>query len=58
LRDDRLALGDLAPVPDFDGIPVIASCDLDTLAGVPGCKLTSIEAVGDDVLTTFLARRT
>ena len=51
LRDDRLALGDLAPVPDLDGIPAIAGCDLDTLARVPGLP------VGHDLLTTFLARR-
>jgi hypothetical protein len=30
LREDRLALGDLAPMLDLDGIPAIAGCDLDT----------------------------
>jgi len=41
----------------LDGIPAIAGWDLDTLAGVPGFKRMSMEAVGDDLLRTFLARR-
>ncbi|HEX4184954.1 MAG TPA: hypothetical protein VHY78_03735 [Stellaceae bacterium] len=42
---------------DLDGIPAIAGCDLDTPAGVPGFERMSMEAVADDLLTTFLARR-
>jgi hypothetical protein len=47
----------LRPVVDLDDIPAIAGSDLDTLPGVPGFKRMSIEVVGDDLLTTFLARR-
>jgi hypothetical protein len=36
---------------------LVLGCDLDTLAGVPGFKRMSMEVLGDDLLTTFLARR-
>jgi hypothetical protein len=41
----------------LDGIPAIAGGDLDTLAGMPGFKRKSMEAVGDDLPTAFPARR-
>jgi hypothetical protein len=41
----------------FDGVRAIAGCNLGTLAEVPPFKQMSMEAVGDDLLTTFLARR-
>jgi hypothetical protein len=57
LRDDRPALGDLALLLGLHGVREIAGCNLGTLAEVPGFKLMSMEAIGDDLLTTFLARR-
>jgi hypothetical protein len=39
------------------GIPAITGSDFDTLAGVPGFKRISMEAVGDDLPTAFSARR-
>ena len=44
-------------LPGLDGIPAITGGDLDPLAGVPGFKRISMEPVGDDLLTTFPARR-
>jgi hypothetical protein len=41
---------------DLDGIAAIAGCAR-LAGGVPGFKRMAIEAVGQDLLTTFLARR-
>jgi hypothetical protein len=41
LGDDRLVFRDFALLLDLDGIPAIAGCDLNTLAGLPassGCQ--------------------
>jgi hypothetical protein len=43
-------------LPGLDGIPAITGGDLDTLAGAPGFKRMSIEAVGDDLPAAFPAR--
>jgi hypothetical protein len=41
----RLVLGDFVLLLGLDGIPAITGGDLDTLAGVPGFKRMSMEAV-------------
>jgi hypothetical protein len=46
----------LRVLPGLDGTPAITGGDLDTLAGVPGFKRMSIEAVGDDLPAAFPAR--
>jgi diaminohydroxyphosphoribosylaminopyrimidine deaminase / 5-amino-6-(5-phosphoribosylamino)uracil reductase len=54
---DRLAWAHAPMVIGGDGIPAIAGFDLAALADAPAFARRSTETIGDDVLTTFHARR-
>jgi len=54
---DRLAWVHAPIVIGGDGIPAIAGFDLATLAEAPTFERRSTQTIGDDVLTTFDARR-
>ncbi len=54
---DRLAWVHAPLLIGGDAIPAIAALGLDALAAAPGFARMSTQTVGDDVLTTFRARR-
>ena len=54
---DRLAWFHAPLLIGGDGTPAIAALTLAVLADAPGFERVSIEAIGDDLLTTFRARR-
>ncbi len=54
---DRLAWFHAALLLGGDGVPAVAALGLDALADMPRFERIASEAVGDDLLSTFRARR-